>query len=102
MRATRASANRVDAGVSLLNKKQRDIFTEPEPCSPCQKLEREGRRGKYVTKRKGVETVKLFGSDDVTRMPRKSISVRMQNFLSSRFPFVIVGFLEFERRISIR
>ena len=63
---------------------------------------REGRRGKYVTKRKGVETVKLFGSDDVTRMPRKSISVRMQNFLSSRFPFVIVGFLEFERRISIR
>lgn len=102
LRATRASANRVDAGVSLLNKKQRDIFTEPEPCSPCQKLEREGRRGKYVTKRKGVETVKLFGSDDVTRMPRKSISVRMQNFLSSRFPFVIVGFLEFERRISIR
>ena len=40
LRATRASANRVDAGVSLLNKKQRDIFTEPEPCSPCQKLER--------------------------------------------------------------
>lgn len=62
---------------------------------------REGRRGKYVAK-PGVETVKLFGSDDVTRMPRKSISVRMQNFLSSRFPFVIVGFLEFERRISIR
>lgn len=71
LRATRASANRVDAGVSLLNKKQRDIFTEPEP---CQKLEREGRRGKYVAK-PGVETVKLFGSDDVTRMPRESISV---------------------------
>lgn len=50
LRATRASVNRVDASVSLLNKKQRDIFTEPEPCSPWRKLKRrrEGRVGNML------------------------------------------------------
>lgn len=52
LRATRASANRVDAGVSLLNKKQRDIFTEPEPCSPWQKLKRR-KEGEICCKKGG-------------------------------------------------
>lgn len=49
LRATRASANRVDAGVSLLNKKQRDIFTEPEP---WQKLKRR-KEGEICCKKVG-------------------------------------------------
>lgn len=104
LRATRASANRVDAGVSLLNKKQRDIFTEPEPCSPWQKLKRR-KEGEICCKKGGW-------NGEIIRKQRTTMFVRYNESISVCWIFYRLVFpswtLHFwnlmmqERRISIR
>lgn len=71
LRATRASANRVDAGVSLLNKKQRDIFTEPEP---WQKLKRR-KEGEICCKKGGW-------NGEIIRKQRTTMFVRYNESIS--------------------